>query len=244
MHIFLRPFGRKFVLGEENSFFPACVSRNQTKAMAFVVFAKQRRDSVCIIVKELSNLSTNAPTLYDKLDRWVVRILKWVSYVSAVALVGIMLVAFFNVIGEKLRQAGLPVTGIPASTEIIQYLHIPVVFLAMAYVTLDRGHTKIDLLSSKFPKPVQLFFAIVGDLCGIFVACFIAWRGFLQMINFMEINRMSSVTGVGFPLWPFAFILSVGYVLLALSFVWDIVRRVLGKDVPGPAADPIKGGEQ
>lgn len=75
---------------------------------------------MCIIVKELSNLSTNAPTLYDKLDRWVVRILKWVSYVSAVALVGIMLVAFFNVIGEKLRQAGLPVTGIPASTEIIQ----------------------------------------------------------------------------------------------------------------------------
>ena len=44
-------------------------------------------------------MPNNAPTLYDRVDRWVVRILKWVSYVSAVALVGIMLVAFFNVIG-------------------------------------------------------------------------------------------------------------------------------------------------
>lgn len=189
-------------------------------------------------------MSNNAPTLYDRVDRWVVRILKWISYVSAVALVGIMLVAFFNVIGEKLRQAGLPVTGIPASTEIVQYLHIPVVFLAMGYVTLDRGHTKIDLLSSKFPKVVQTFFGIVGDLCGIFISSFIAWRGFIQVGNFMKVNKMSSVTGVGFPLWPFAVILSVGFVLLAVSFVWDIVRLVLNKKVPGPAADPIKGGEQ
>ena len=212
--------------------------------MHIVFLFTTRYNLLGMLNKELSLLSNNAPTLYDRVDRWVVRILKWVSYVSAVALVGIMLVAFFNVIGEKLRQAGLPITGIPASTEIIQYLHIPVVFLAMGYVTLDRGHTKIDLLSSKFPKAVQLFFAILGDLCGIFVACFIAWRGFLQMVNFMEIRRMSSVTGVGFPLWPFALILSVGYVLLAVSFVWDIVRRVLGKNVPGPAADPIKGGGQ
>ena len=184
-------------------------------------------------------MSKQSPTLYDKVDNVIVKILKYVSYISGVCLIAIMFVAFFNVLGEKIFHK-----GIPASTEIIQYLHIPVVFLACGYVTLDTGHTKIDLLSSKFPKAVQLFFAIVGDLCGIFVACFIAWRGFLQMANFMEINRMSSVTGVGFPLWPFALILSVGYVLLALSFVWDIVRRVLGKNVPGPAADPIKGGEQ
>lgn len=199
---------------------------------------------MCIIAKELSLLSNNAPTLYDRVDCWVVRILKWISYVSAVALVGIMLVAFFNVIGEKLRQAGLPVTGIPASTEIVQYLHIPVVFLAMGYVTVDRGHTKIDLLSSKFPKALQVFFGIIGDLCGVFISAFIAWRGFIQVGNFMKVNKMSSVTGVGFPLWPFAVILSVGFVLLAVSFVWDIVRLALNKKVPGPAADPIKGGEQ
>ena len=212
--------------------------------MHIVFLFTTRYNLLGMLNKELSLLSNNAPTLYDRVDRWVVRVLRGISYVSAVALVGIMLVAFFNVIGEKLRQVGLPVTGIPASTEIVQYLHIPVVFLAMGYVTLDRGHTKIDLISSKFPKVLQTFFGIVGDLCGIFISSFIAWRGFIQVGNFMKVNKMSSVTGVGFPLWPFAVILSVGFVLLAVSFVWDIVRLALNKKVPGPAADPIKGGEQ
>ncbi len=41
------------------------------------------------------------------------RVLKYIAYISAVCLLGIMLVAFINVIGEKLRKLGLPVTGIP-----------------------------------------------------------------------------------------------------------------------------------
>ena len=64
-------------------------------------------------------------TLYEKIDSMIVRVLKYVSYISVVCLLVIMFVAFFNVLGEKIFHK-----GIPASTEIIQYLHIPVVFLA------------------------------------------------------------------------------------------------------------------
>jgi TRAP-type C4-dicarboxylate transport system permease small subunit len=141
-----------------------------------------------------------------------------------------MLVAFFNVLGEKLRTLGLPFSGIPASTEIIQYLHIPVVFLAAAYVTLDRGHIKIDLISSKFPKSVQKIFNTLGNVCGIIICSFISQRGFILMGRFIARNRMSSVSGVGFPLWPFALILSIGFALLAFSFLWSIVREYAKKD--------------
>lgn len=94
---------------------------------------------------------------FEKIDGVVFRALKCIAYVSAACLVGIMLVAFFNVVGEKLRKVGLPVTGIPASTEIIQYLHIPVVFLAAAFVTMDRGHTRIDLVSAQLPSLPRRF---------------------------------------------------------------------------------------
>lgn len=189
-------------------------------------------------------MSSNAPTLFDRLDKWIVKIIKSISYASAVCLVGIMLVAFFNVLGEKLRQVGVPITGIPASTEIVQYLHIPVVFLAVAYVTLDRGHTRIDLLCSMFPKAVQFFFALVGNLCGVFISAFIGYRGFIQMGKFYARHKMSSVTGIGFPLWPFAFILSFGFILLAISFVWAIVRQFHPSGDERKPVDPIKGGEQ
>lgn len=170
-----------------------------------------------------------------KMDNLVVKIIKSISYLSGVCLIGIMLVAFFNVLGEKLRSLGLPFTGIPASTEIIQYLHIPVVFLASAYVTLDRGHTNIDLLSRKFSPLLQNIFHIFGNICGSLICAFISQRGFIQMGKFITRHKMSSVSGVGFPLWPFALILAIGFALLLLSFLWSIVRQYAIKD-------SIKGG--
>lgn len=163
--------------------------------------------------------------ILEKIDRIVVKIIKSISYISGVCLVGIMLTAFLNVLGEKLKLLGIPVSGIPASTEIIQYLHIPVVFLAAAYVTLERGHTRIDMLSSKFPIVLQKIFNTFGNICGILICAFISQRGFLQMAKYIKRKQMSSVSGIGFPLWPFALILAVGFALLSFSFLWCIIRQ-------------------
>lgn len=164
-------------------------------------------------------MSNQAPTLYDKLDSIIVKILKYVSYISGVCLILIMFVAFFNVLGEKIFHK-----GIPASTEIIQYLHIPVVFLACGYVTLDTGHTKIDLLSKKLPEMVQLVCNVIGNLIAIFITAFVGYRGLIQMGKFISTHARSSTTGIGFAKWPFALIFSVGFFLLSISFVWATVR--------------------
>lgn len=185
-------------------------------------------------------MPNHAPTLFDRVDSWIVRILKWVSYISAICLVGIMLVAFFNVLGEKLRQAGVPfISGIPASTEIIKYLHIPVVFLAAAFVTLDRGHTRIDLLSSHFPKWLQNLCTTIGNLVGAGICGIVSWRAFVQMDKHIARHTMSSVSGVGFPLWPFSLITALGFALLALSFLWAIARQYAKPQEVKP-----EGGEQ
>lgn len=169
-------------------------------------------------------MSKQSPTLYDKLDSVIVKIFKYVSYVSGVCLIGIMLVAFFNVLGEKIFHK-----GIPASTEIIQYLHIPVVFLACAYVTLDTGHTRIDLLSKRLPKNVQTIITTVGNLIGCAICAFVGYRGLVQMNKFISTHAKSSTTGVGFAKWPFALIFSIGFFMLALSFIWATVRLYVKK---------------
>ena len=167
-------------------------------------------------------MSNQAPTLYDKLDSAIVKVLKYVSYVSGVCLILIMFVAFFNVLGEKIFHK-----GIPASTEIIQYLHIPVVFLACGYVTLDTGHTKIDLLSSKLPQTVQLVISIIGNAIATAITAFVGYRGLVQMAKFIKTHAKSSTTGVGFAKWPFALIFSVGFFLLSISFIWATVRLLV-----------------
>jgi TRAP-type C4-dicarboxylate transport system permease small subunit len=161
----------------------------------------------------------------NKIDGFIFKAIRAVSYMSGICLIGIMLTAFFNVLGEKLFKQ-----GIPAANEIIQYLHIPVVFLSAAYVSLDRGHVCIDLLSSRFPRGLQKICTLLGNLLGIFICAFISYRGFVQMERFITRHRTSSVTGIGFPLWPFALILSLGFILLAVSYLWKILRLFVSTD--------------
>lgn len=158
--------------------------------------------------------------MFLKADRVVTRSIRYISYASGVCLVGIMVVAFFNVLGEKLFHK-----GIPASTEIIQYLHIPVVFLACAFVTVDRGQVRIDLLFERLGPRLKTVLSVFGDALGIFICMFIAVRGFIQTGNFIERHAMSSISGIGFPLWPFGAILWFGFALFAFSFLWCILRR-------------------
>jgi len=167
--------------------------------------------------------SNNYPESFQKADDLVVGVIKRISYLSGICLIGIMLIAFFNVLGEKIFKH-----GIPMSTELIQYLHIPVVFLAAAYVTLDMGHTRIDLLSAHFPAMVQAICTTVGNLLGVFICGFISYRSFVQTEKFFTRHKMSSVTGMAFPLWPFGLIMGIGFALFSFSFFWSIARQFAG----------------
>ena len=154
-----------------------------------------------------------------KTDQAIMRIYRVISYGSVFFLVAIMLIAFFNVLGEKILHK-----GIPASTELIKYFHVPTVFLCSGYVTLDRGQTAIDLLSSHFPKGLQKVCSIFSYLLGTVVSAFMGYRGLVQMGKHLSTHARSSTTGFGFPLWPFSLLFAIGFFMLAFSFVWSIVR--------------------
>ena len=172
-------------------------------------------------------LNKEPSAAFLKIDGIILKVLRAVTYISMVCLVGIMLVAFFDVVGSKLHAAGLPVKGIPVANELIQYLHVPMVYLAAAYVTLDRGHTRIDLLSVKLPKGVQKFFNILGYILGIGLCGIICWRGWIQMGRYISRHTMSATSGARFILWPFVLIMVIGFALLAISFIWAIVRECI-----------------
>ena len=173
-----------------------------------------------------------------KIDDIIVKVIRSLSYLSAMCVVIIMCVAFFNVLGEKLLR-----TGIPSANEIVQYFHVPLVFLTAGFVTLDRGQTSIDLLSSKFPKIVQKICTIFSFCLGTAICTFMGCRGLVQMNKYINTHAKSSTTGGGFILWPFALIYAVGLFLLAFSFAWSIVRLLAPKvDIEPETKTDEEGG--
>ena len=160
----------------------------------------------------------------DRKVRLVFRIFAWFS---AVALCAILVIAVVNVCGEKLGRLGIPwAKGIPNASGLIQYFHIPLVFLAAGYVTLDQGHTRIDLLIHKWPK-VERVALFIGSILGACLSFFIAYRGvFVTLVSHIERHTRVSTSATAWPAWPFTVCHCVGFFLLGCSFVWALVRMI------------------
>ena len=158
-------------------------------------------------------------------DKKVRGVFRFFCNLSAIALAVIMLVAVINLIGEKLASAGAAwASGLPNSNFVIQYFHIPLVFLAAGYVTLDQGHTRIDLLIHRWPL-VEKICMVIGHVLGAIVSFFISYRGVVGTLlkDFDKHMRIAS-TASSMQRWPFTICHCLGFFLLGLSFIWALVR--------------------
>ena len=171
---------------------------------------------------------------FKSVDKIVRSVLRFFCWLSAVALIVIMLIAVINLCGEKLRSAGVSwATGIPNSNYLIQYFHIPLVFLAAGYVTLDQGHTRIDLLIQKFPR-VEKAAMFVGHVLGAILSFFICYRGAaVTLVKDFEKNIRIAANATSPKEWPFTVCHCVGFFVLGVSFIWALVRLVRFWKYPG-----------
>lgn len=171
---------------------------------------------------------------FMRIDLIIKKVLRFFCWLSAIALIVIMLIAFISAVGEKLRGAGVSwAKGIPFSNYIIQYFHIPLVFLAAGYVTLDQGHTRIDLLIQKWPKVEKVAMAI-GHVLGAALAFFISYRGVtVTLVKDFEKNIRITSSANAMKTWPFTICHCVGFFLLGVSFVWALVRMIRFWKHPG-----------
>lgn len=156
---------------------------------------------------------------FKKIDRAVFKATKYLSYISAVALVLVALICTVDVVGLKLFGS-----GVRNGTDIVTYLNIPVVFMAIAFIQVERGHTSIDLLLTKFPKVLQRIIVTVGNALGAVVSGFVCWRIVLLTIDKFQKLSTASAGRNSFVIWPFAAIVALGFALLALAMVWCIIR--------------------
>lgn len=166
---------------------------------------------------------------FQIVDDKVMAFFHFFANISAIALCVILAVAFFDVVGAKLHKLGIPwLHGIANSQAMIQYCHIPLVFLTAGYVTLDQGHTRIDLLSSHFPDWLQKIFMLIGHLLGAALSFYISYVA-VQKILIGDYTLKKTITNspsTGWPKWPFTVIHVFGFALLGFSFIWAIVRMV------------------
>ena len=118
-----------------------------------------------------------------------------------------------------------------------------VFMLAAAYTFLRNEHIRIDIVNSRFPKALRDWIDLLGHFLFLmpFVILMIVdgWPFFTASY---AINEQSMNAG-GLPQWPAKFLIPLGFFLLFLQGISEIIKRiaVMRGLIPDPHAEPGHG---
>ncbi len=144
-------------------------------------------------------------------------------YVIAGGVLAFMIVlTFFDVI---LRNLGHPITG---SMELIQYGGSIVFGFSIPYGTLLGAQIIVDIITDKLSPGKKRTIIIVTRCVGILLFLFIAYNFLLYGIDVRRSGERTASFKV--PYYPFAFALSLSFLLQSFTILRDLIKTVKGAD--------------
>ena len=110
--------------------------------------------------------------------------------------------------------------------EIQWYLYAAMFMLAGAYTLRRDEHVRIDVIVGRFSKRTQVWIDLVGFLIFLLPICLlILWYGIPFAQISIQSQEMSSNAG-GLIVWPAKLLVPVGFALLILQGLSEIIKRI------------------
>ncbi len=113
-----------------------------------------------------------------------------------------------------------------AYLEIQWYLFSAVFLLAAGYTMLRQEHVKIDVIAGRFSKRTQIWIDIIGLTFFVLPLVYVVVKLSLPLaIRAYDMNEYSSNAG-GLIRWPVFALLPLGFVLLGIQAVSELIKRI------------------
>jgi TRAP-type mannitol/chloroaromatic compound transport system permease small subunit len=110
--------------------------------------------------------------------------------------------------------------------EIQWYLFGAIFLLSAGYTLKHNGHVRIDILYGRFGKRGQAWVDLLGGLFFLLpLACLMAWLAWPVFAESWRTLEHSSDAG-GLLRWPVKLLLPLGFGLLALQGMAEIIKRI------------------
>jgi TRAP-type mannitol/chloroaromatic compound transport system permease small subunit len=144
-----------------------------------------------------------------------------------------VLISAVNAVLRKLFNIGSN-----AYLEVQWYLFSAVFLLCAGYTLLRNEHVRIDVLLHRLSKRTQIGIDIFGLIVFLLpAAALIAWLAWPMFVNAYVSKEMSQNAG-GLIRWPVYLLMPVGFVLLLLQGISELIKRIafLQGLIPDPTA--------
>jgi TRAP-type mannitol/chloroaromatic compound transport system permease small subunit len=122
--------------------------------------------------------------------------------------------------------------------ELQWYLFAAVFLLCAGYTLLHNEHVRIDVISSHLSRRTQVWIDVFGTVFFLFpVAGYIAWLSWPVFVNAWVSGEISTNAG-GLIRWPARLLIPVGFGLLTLQGVSELIKRIAY--LRGLIPDPVE----
>lgn len=163
--------------------------------------------------------------LIDSLNTRIGQVIIWLTLLVA-------MVSATNAIVRKVLH-----TSSNAWLELQWYLFGAIFLLAAGYTYLRNEHVRVDVLSQRFSRRIQVYIEIFGILFFLFpAAALIFWLSLPFFYESFVLHELSSNTG-GLIRWPAKLLIPVGFFLLILAGVSQLIKCI--GFLRGACPDPL-----
>lgn len=152
------------------------------------------------------------------------RSLVWLSrqfnYVGTAILAFMMLITVFDVAGRYLFS--MPIKG---SVEVMEFCMVVVGSLSVAWCTIQGAQVRVDLLAKAFSRRLRFIIDIITHLLSLGFYVLLVWMSLLESKDMMLVYKEVS-TVLSIPVYPFYIIFTIGFAMLCLALVFNLVQVV------------------
>lgn len=110
-----------------------------------------------------------------------------------------------------------PVTG---SYEMTEFMMPIVIAFGLAYCALEKGHVRVELVTSKLPETAQAVMNVFASLVFIGIFILLTWQTFLRAKGMFDVGQTSIVLYI--PVFPFVLAVAIGSAALCLVVLRDL----------------------
>lgn len=166
----------------------------------------------------LLSLSRGIDRLTEFVGRWVA----WLVLIAVVISAG-------NALVRKLLN-----TSSNAWLEVQWYLFAAIFLLAAGYTLLRQEHVRIDVVLGRFSRRAQVKVEIFGLLCFLMPMALVVIDLVLPLVVRAFVSGEMSSNAGGLIRWPVFALVPVGFGLLALQALSEVIKRVAFLQGRGP----------
>ena len=143
---------------------------------------------------------------------------RWLGWVAGGLLVTMMLITVVNML---MRAVYVPFFG---TVEVICFLAALVAAFALGYTQLYKGHTRVDILVSRFPPRVQAIIDSIMFFIGMVLFGVATWQIVKLATRYWELGSVSETLHIIF--FPLIYAVALGCALLCLVLLLDFLKSL------------------